>query len=256
MQKALFLFFLFIFSFAFSQNVEKYEVEESSAYDDDDYYDYDEFSFANDTLTYNKTTELSKKRQFINDLKTEYNGSDFKYIDNLKKENIKEKETSEFNAKTATIFLSFMATIFPYLIGLIVVFIIIKTFINTESGFWKFGKSVKKPSKKLVYEDDENIDETNFDKLLNKAIQNGNYRLATRYYYLSSLKQLSQKELIKYDKDKTNTEYQFELKNKELRKKFSYLAYIYDYVWYGEFPVDQVKFSVIETEYKSFIKVI
>ena len=101
-----------------------------------------------------------------------------------------------------------------------------------------------------------NDNNTIFDTLLTNAINNGNYRLATRFHYLSLLKKLSQKELIKYDKDKTNTEYQFELKNKELRAKFSYLAYIYDYVWYGEFPVDQLKFGVIENKYKSFIEVI
>jgi len=80
--------------------------------------------------------------------------------------------------------------------------------------------------------------------------------LATRYYYLSLLKRLSQKGLITYDKDKTNTEYKFELQDKQMRKKFSYLAYVYDYVWYGEFPVDESKFSTIETNYKTFLQTI
>ena len=243
---------MFIFSFGYSQNDDLYEYEEIATYEKDEYYHYNENSFINDTLTYSKTTEFSDQKHFTTDLNTKYSGKKFKYIDNLKKEKIQ----PSIDTSGADLFLSFMATVFPYLIGLIIVLIILKTFINTESGFWKFGKSTKKTTKKLVHDDDENIDETDFDNLLSRAITNGNYRLATRYHYLTTLKKLSQKELIKYDKDKTNTEYQFELKNKELRKKFSYLAYIYDYVWYGEFPVDQVKFNVIANKYKSFIQAI
>jgi len=250
MHKNLLLLFLFAFSFALSQTSETAEVQELIDYN------YKDFGFYNDTITYDKTTAYAQKRNFTNDIQNKYNGKDFEYVDDLKEEKKEPKETSEFDAKAADYFLTFMASIFPYLIGLIVVFIIIKTFINTEDGFWKFGRSVKNPADKLVFDDDENIDETDFEKLLQLAITNGNYRLATRYYYLSTLKKLSQKELIKYHKDKTNTEYQFELKKGDLRKNFSYLAYIYDYVWYGEFPVDEVKFSVIENRYKSFIQVI
>jgi len=258
MQKIVLLLFILTFSFGYAQSEEiyDYEAEESSTYEENGYYTPNEYSFANDTLTYNKTTELSKKRQFHTDLNEKYNGKEFTYVDDLKKKEKKQETIAKVDTSGADLFLSFMVNIFPYLIGLIVVFIILKTFVNTEAGFWKFGKISKKTTEKLVHEDHENIDETDFDALLNKAIQDGNYRLATRYYYLASLKKLSQKELIKYDKDKTNTEYQFELQNKELRTKFSYLAYIYDYVWYGEFPVDQVKFSVIENKYKSFIQVI
>jgi len=254
MQKALLLLFIISTSFVYAQNEETYEVQDASTYEENGYYTPDEYSFANDTLTYNKTTELSEKRQFQSDLNEKYNGKDFTYIDDLKKE--EKKPTADIDTSGADLFLSFMANIFPYLIALIVVFIILKTFVNTEAGFWKFGKISKKTTEKLVHDDHENIDETDFDALLKKAIQHGDFRLATRYYYLSSLKKLSQKELIKYDKDKTNTEYQFELQNKELRHKFSYVAYIYDYVWYGEFPVDQVKFNVIENKYKSFMQVI
>ena len=82
------------------------------------------------------------------------------------------------------------------------------------------------------------------------------YRKATRYYYLLLLKRMNEKELITYDKDKTNSEYVFDLQKLELRKQFSYLLYIYDYVWYGEFKVDELNFKTIENEYESFFKLL
>ena len=46
----------------------------------------------------------------------------------------------------------------------------------------------------------------------------------------------------------------FEIENQTVRKEFSYLSYVYSYVWYGEFPVDELKFEFVESKYKSFIK--
>lgn len=208
-------------------------------------------------ITYYKTTEPSTQREFKNDLKSEYSGKDFTYIDDIKKPKKKEIEKVDFDPDSLNFLksvFSFFGTIFPYLLALIVILILVKSFLNTEGGIFKVGKVERKVADKLVYEEDENIENNDYVRLLKRAIENNDYRLATRYYYLSVLKKLSQKNLIDYHKDKTNSEYLFELKNEEKRKQFSYLSYIYDYVWYGEFPVDKVKFDVIETNYKSFIK--
>ena len=108
-----------------------------------------------------------------------------------------------------------------------------------------------KVSERLVYED-EDIHETDIDGLLQKAIHNKEYRLAIRYYYLSVLKTLSNKKLIDYHIDKTNSEYLFEIKNESIRNEFSYLSYIYSYVWYGDFPIDETNFKLAENKYTSF----
>jgi hypothetical protein len=77
--------------------------------------------------------------------------------------------------------------------------------------------------------------------------------LAIRYYYLTSLKGLSTKEIIEYHKDKTNSEYLFEIENTTIRKEFSYLSYIYSYVWYGEFHVNEASFTIAQNKYQSFL---
>ena len=85
-------------------------------------------------------------------------------------------------------------------------------------------------------------------------MQNKDFRLAVRYYYLQVLKDLSNKKIIDYHKDKTNTEYLFEIDNKALRDQFSHLSYIYAYVWYGEFLLDENSFKKAQNKYQSFLK--
>ncbi len=247
MLKYLLIAFLLLSMTIVAQTEETYQnIEELFKYEDSD----------TDTLIYNKTLDYYNQRNFDDDLKTKYSGKEFEYIDDLKEEKQQEKKEKTTNAVDAKLFISFMSNVFPYLLGLLAVFIIVKSFLNTESGFWKFGKFSKKSTTKLIYEDDDDIDKNDYEKLLSLAQKNRNYRLATRYYYLFLLKELSQNGLITYHKDKTNTDYKFELQNKDIRTEFSYLAYIYDYVWYGEFPIDEIKFNAIEHNYKNFINTI
>lgn len=211
-----------------------------------------DFITENEDIKYSKDINYTKKRIFSSNLKEKYSGKEFTYTENIDKQKPKEpkkpKDSSFFKG-----LMSFMATFFPYLLGLIFVFIIIKTFINSEANFWSFGKSNVQIADKLIYEDDDNIENVDFDNLLKSAISNNNNRLAIRYYYLIVLKKLAIKKHIEYHKDKTNSEYLFELKNKKIKSEFSYLSYIYSYVWYGEFPVSEQKFNAIENKYKSFI---
>lgn len=206
-----------------------------------------------DSIVYTKNTKIDTLRTFKAVLKDKYSDKEFTYIDDVKEAPKKKKSTPNLGFLSGFAF--FMTNIFPFLLGLIVVLIILKAFLGSETGFWNFKKLPKKITEKLVYEE-EDINETDFDTLLNKAITNKNYRLATRYYYLSLLKKLTDKKHIEYHKDKTNSEYLFEIENKEIRNQFSYVSYIYSYVWYGEFPVDEAKFVTIQNKYQSFLKTI
>lgn len=91
----------------------------------------------------------------------------------------------------------------------------------------------------------ENVHEMNFDVLISNALQNKNYRLAIRFLYLKNLKLLSDEEIITWNANKTNYSYQYEISNNNLRTKFLETTLIFDYVWYGEFPVEETRFSEI-----------
>jgi len=203
-----------------------------------------------ETVHYQKSIDYSEERIFTEDLNEKYNDKEFLYTE----EEIEEEEEippSPINSAIISAILFFFTKIFPFLLGGIIIFIILKTVLSADTNFWNFKKSKKKVAKKLIYEE-EDIHNAHIEGLLQKAIQNKEYRLAIRYYYLSVLKLLSDKKLIDYHKDKTNSEYLFEIENIATRKDFSYLSYVYSYVWYGDFPVDEANFKLAEQKYQSF----
>ena len=198
---------------------------------------------------YEKTIVYAEKRTFKEDLKKKYADKEFIYTEEPEIE--EENHSSHNPSPLLNGLIFFISNIFPFLLGGIIIFIILKTFLGTEIGFWNFKKSKNKVAEKLVYED-EDIHETDIDGLLQRAINNKEYRLAVRYYYLSVLKVLSDKKLIEYHKDKTNSEYLFEIEDAVSRKQFSYLSYVYSYVWYGEFSIDETNFKLAQNKYQSF----
>jgi large-conductance mechanosensitive channel len=204
-----------------------------------------------DTITYQKTTEISKERSFSTNLKEKYSGKDFQYKENK----VKKKKTTSSNNGFLSLLVFFMSSIFPFLLGGFIVFVIIKIILGSDFRLRTSNSKSNKHSKKLIYEE-EDIHEINLETLLQQAIDDKNFRLAIRYYYLSTLKSLSKSKVIDYHKDKTNSEYLFEIEDVALRSQFSYLSYVYSYVWYGEFSLDETNFKVAENKYQSFLKLL
>jgi hypothetical protein len=86
---------------------------------------------------------------------------------------------------------------------------------------------------------EENLKDVHFETLIEEALNQQNYRLATRYLYLKSLKVLTNKQIIEWHFDKTNSEYLTEITNENTKSVFKRISYIYEYVWYGEFQIDE-----------------
>ncbi|WP_250598036.1 DUF4129 domain-containing protein [Flavobacterium amniphilum] len=137
-----------------------------------------------------------------------------------------------------------ISTIFYCIVGLIIVFVIyliVKTIMNKE-GKWAFGKSSDK--KIIDYSDmEKNIHNVNFEKLIQEAMAQGNNRLVIRFYYLWLLKKMTDNNIIEWDIEKTNSDYFHEIKSEKLKDDFSYLSYLYNYIWYGEFELTEDTFS-------------
>ena len=91
----------------------------------------------------------------------------------------------------------------------------------------------------------EDIHEMDFEKLINEAVAEKNYRLAIRLVYLFALKQLSDKHLIDWQPGKTNHDYANELQASALKPEFNELSFYFDYAWYGDFAVDQSLFEKV-----------
>jgi hypothetical protein len=72
----------------------------------------------------------------------------------------------------------------------------------------------------------------------------GDYRSAVRYLYLSALLVLEERGLLRYDRTKTNREYLRSLANlPELATNLRQVVEVFDQVWYGFQPLDEVGYS-------------
>jgi hypothetical protein len=98
----------------------------------------------------------------------------------------------------------------------------------------------------------EDINEINFDVEIENAVAKHNYRFAVRLLYLKSLKRLSDAGLVKWQIDKTNSNYINELTDEEQRVAFKLLTLQFEYVWYGEFLIDSQVYTNIYTLFQNF----
>ncbi len=100
----------------------------------------------------------------------------------------------------------------------------------------------------------ENIENADILSLIKNAENDKDYRLAIRYYYLLVLKTLSLKNHIKFEDDKTNNEYLDEVSSKPFSKDFAYTSYLYNYIWYGEFPLNDSKYNKAKHNFSNLLK--
>ena len=98
----------------------------------------------------------------------------------------------------------------------------------------------------------ENIQEINFEAAIDEAVTLRNFRLAVRLLYLQTLRQLNNAGHIMYKSDKTNRQYVQELANTALQPDFEKLTRRFEFVWYGDFPVDEAQFTTIRDEFRQF----
>ncbi|MES2748468.1 MAG: DUF4129 domain-containing protein [Bacteroidota bacterium] len=138
------------------------------------------------------------------------------------------------------------------LIVLYVIYLIVKVILNKE-GQWIFGKS---STTKIIHHDDieRNLQHVDFEKLIASTLKSNNQRLAIRYYYLWLLKKMSEKDIIDWHPDKTNSDYFYEIKSEALKQDFSYVSYLYNYIWYGEFDITETSFESIKKTFETTLQ--
>lgn len=155
---------------------------------------------------------------------------------------------TDFGSSTQTTWL--IVRLFAILIIGFLLYFIVKYFLAKE-GSWFFGK---KNNKTNIGEEElhENIHEINFSESIAGFEASGDYRSAVRYQFLMVLKKLSDKKLISWNPEKTNKDYIAELKVPQLKQQLSHLAYIFEYVWYGEFEVNEQSYLNFKKEFQSF----
>lgn len=156
------------------------------------------------------------------------------------------------DSKNATTILGYTVNTIAVILILLVIFLIVKAILNKE-GTWIFGS---KSDKNLIRYDEieKNLHLVDFEKLIKDSINSGENRLSIRYYYLFLLKKMSEKQLIEWDVEKTNSDYIYEIKSPQLKANFEYLSYLYNYIWYGEFELSLQEFEKAKKAFDTTIQ--
>ena len=145
--------------------------------------------------------------------------------------------------------LYFIFQILPYLILAFLIFLLIRFFLKVNSKTMLTGQ--QKGAGFQFTEEEHIIKNEDINALILTAIDQKNYRLAIRYYYLLSLKYLTEKHLVTWEQQKTNEDYITEIKTDALKSDFKAITRIYDYVWYGEFNIDELKFQHLKVPFET-----
>jgi hypothetical protein len=142
---------------------------------------------------------------------------------------------------------SVLIRLLPYLIIASLVGLLIWVFMKMDTGQLTFEK--RQTAQAFLSDDEELIKRDDIQTLIDKAISAGNYRLAIRFYYLLTLQKMSGKELINWQVQKTNHEYIYEVEDPNVRNQFRRVTDIYDYIWYGNFEVDEDAFQKAQSTF-------
>lgn len=156
------------------------------------------------------------------------------------------------DSKSANNFVDILLRTIAIGIVIFVIYLIAKAIMNKE-GQWIFGKN---SDRKIINYDEieKNLHLVDFEKLIQKSLESGENRLTIRYYYLWLLKKMSEKQIIEWDVEKTNSDYLYEIKSDAQKENFAYLSYLYNNIWYGEFELDEATFAKARNAFEKSIK--
>lgn len=136
----------------------------------------------------------------------------------------------------------------------LVVFVILRV---TKTGTSSLFSGKKKTAEKVdATLEDVNIHAIDYDRMIEDAARRKDYRLAVRLWFLRTLKVLSDKELLEWKVNKTNSDYYYEMSGSTFQKEFGDVSFVYDYIWYGEKAVDENSYREAEGKFQSlYVKI-
>jgi hypothetical protein len=136
------------------------------------------------------------------------------------------------------------------LLGIFIIllaFLIYYLFVNRE----KTGKHLSP----LIIEDTapSEIPLTELQRLLQEALSKGDYRGAIRIYFIFVLRDLSEKNWIRWEKEKTNFQYLREMSGRNEYNAFNQTVSYFEIIWYGKREIDKHSFEKIKPHFTQLL---
>lgn len=139
--------------------------------------------------------------------------------------------------------------VITYILGIAVLVIVIMAVLKVDAFKVFYRAQGASPVRHDVL--DENIHEMDFEKEIQLAIDQKDYRRGIRLLFLFALKILSDQHQISWEQGKTNHDYVNEVREESLKKWLRQLSYYFDYAWYGNFVVSREMFERVNTVFAS-----
>ncbi len=117
----------------------------------------------------------------------------------------------------------------------------------SDVSLFRKKAAILQPEKDIALNED--IFSISYKQELEKAIAEENYRLGVRLMYLHILRLLSEKDIIQYKIERTNSDYLAQLYNTSYYKDFFRLTRNFEYVWYGKFDISLATFEMIRKDH-------
>ncbi|MEO9022169.1 MAG: DUF4129 domain-containing protein [Ginsengibacter sp.] len=123
-----------------------------------------------------------------------------------------------------------------------------------------FKKEIFRKKRSIIPDEeaDETLHELNdiseYDGLISDAENKKEYDLAVRYWYLKTLRNLSDRGFINFAPDKTNKEYVTEMNRNHYSNEFERLTRNYEYIWYGRFSIEEERYRLLKESFNLFNK--
>lgn len=165
-----------------------------------------------------------------------------------KEEQGKERETSTWDGAYKFFSSDAVRVLMYILLGMFLIFVIYRIIVVNNLYFVSSRK-------KLIHDDDggeEDISDENIDEKIRKAAGAEDYRTAIRYSYIKGLRLLNDKGWIRMHAQATNHDYIYQVSKYPVAGDFNFLTRVYDYVWYGEFAVNNEQYARLQTDFQKF----
>lgn len=221
--------------------------------------------YANDATRAYKGENLNVKKVDKVQWKKSIDGMKFsKKAKTQKKKKIKKEEQNNgagnaarraSNNNSSFSFKTFAQTILIFLGVVLLAFVVFKVVVGDAI---LVNKEVRRSRPVSLAEIETNLQEADVEGFLKQALEDKNYRLAIRLYYLAIIKELAGKGVIEWKRDKTNGHYMRELRNKKhpKLKDFRAVTRIFEYVWYSDMVFDGAQFEEVRINFKDLLAAI
>lgn len=200
--------------------------------------------------------------QRYEDMISHYQGQDFEYIESISnKLNFIDKLFSKiskfieslFPARSNVVVNENIWTIVGIGGGVLFLFLLYKLIFTGRKIYINHDDEANEQESEIQFVE-RNLMSVDVRTYIDEALKNQQYALAIRYRHLLNIQSLTYKGIVNWNHSKTNVELMEDVSNQELRNDFLKCASIFDYVWFGDFEVNQADYNKYEAAFKQFQK--